>query len=229
MICNGVALDSRYVVPYNPYLSMNVEVCNSIHSCKCFYKYVYKSPETASVTMELATNEHTKKDTVDEIKRSLNSRFITASEVMWRMFSFNVHGRVPSIHCLAVHEENLQSITIHEDRVEDAMTDVKDTTLLGWFKLNSSDPNAHKFKCHEIPEHYVWSKWTQRKRGRFIGCVYTTSPSQCERHYLHLLCHHVLGATSFADLCASPVGEVSTTCKAAAMKLGLLDTDEEWD
>ena len=83
---------------------------------------------------------------------------------MWRMFSFNVYGRDPSIQCLAVHEENLQSITFCKDRGEDVKTDVKDTTLLVWFKLNYSDPNAYKFKYPEIPEHYVWStschKWT---------------------------------------------------------------------
>ena len=66
----------------------------------------------ASVAMESATNEHTKKDTVDEIKRFVNSRFITASEAMWRMFSFDVYDRDPSIQCLAVHEENLQSSNI---------------------------------------------------------------------------------------------------------------------
>ena len=70
MICNGVALENRHVVPYNPYLSINynahinVEVCSSIHSCKYLYKYVYKGPDMASVTMESATNEHTKKGTL---------------------------------------------------------------------------------------------------------------------------------------------------------------------
>ena len=68
-----------------------------------------------------------------------------------------------------------------------------------------------------------------RKRGRCIGHVFTTSPSQGERHYLHLLFHHVPDATSFADLHKSLDGVVSTTFKAAAMKLGLLDTDEKWD
>ena len=33
----------------------------------------------ASVAMGSATNEHTKKDTVDEIKIFVNTRFITAS------------------------------------------------------------------------------------------------------------------------------------------------------
>ena len=33
----------------------------------------------------------------DEIKKFVNSRFITASESMWRFFKFNVHSRDPSV------------------------------------------------------------------------------------------------------------------------------------
>ena len=52
---NGVPLDNRYIVPYNPYLSkkysahINVEICSTINSCKYLYKYVYKGPDMASV------------------------------------------------------------------------------------------------------------------------------------------------------------------------------------
>ncbi len=47
--CNlGFVFDNRWVVPYNPYLTMqyqchiNVEVCSSITAVKYLYKYVYK-------------------------------------------------------------------------------------------------------------------------------------------------------------------------------------------
>ena len=52
---NGVPLDNRYIMPYNPYLSkkysvhINVEICSTINSCKYLYKYVYKGPDMASV------------------------------------------------------------------------------------------------------------------------------------------------------------------------------------
>ena len=52
---NGVPLDNRYAVPYNPYFSMkynahiNVEICSTVNSCKYLYKYVYKGPDMASV------------------------------------------------------------------------------------------------------------------------------------------------------------------------------------
>ncbi len=43
----GFAFDNRWVVPYNPYLSLffnchiNVEVCSSVAAVKYLYKYVY--------------------------------------------------------------------------------------------------------------------------------------------------------------------------------------------
>ena len=52
----------------------------------------------------------------------------------------------------------------HEVHQEDAIANVKNTILLGWFKLNRTDPDARNFKYHVIPEHYVWNtqqaKWT---------------------------------------------------------------------
>ena len=174
---SGVPLDNKYVVPYNPYLSkkynahINVEICSSIQSCKYLYKYVYKGPDMASVGIDT-------EDKGDEIKRFVNSRFITASECMWRFFTFDVHGRDPSIQRLAVHEHNKQSVIFKENNVVQALEKVNRTTLLAWFQLNHRLASARKFKYHEIPEHFVWNtrlcQWTERKRGRCIGRMYTT-------------------------------------------------------
>ena len=97
----------------------------------------------------------------------MNSRFMTSSEGYWRVCSFDTHGRDPSIQRLAVHEKFSQLITFNEENPEEAISNVKDTTLLAWFKLNEKDPEARKFMYHEIPEHYVWNsshKWTPRKQ-----------------------------------------------------------------
>ena len=124
-------------------------------------------------------------------------------------------------------------VTFNEENPKEAVSDPKNTTLLTWFNLNQSDPDARQLKYHEIPEHYVWNhsqhKWTKRKKCRCIRHLYTTNPSQGERHYLHLLLHHIPGAMSFADLKVSPDGTIQTTYKEAAMKLGLLETDDEQD
>ena len=233
---NGVKLDNKYVVPYNPFLSkkynahINVEICSSIQSCKYLYKYVYKGPDMASVAVESEVQVPKEKNT-DEINKFVNARFVTASEACWQIMSFPVHGRDQSIQRLAVHEENLQMITFDEAEPEDAIKNPKDTTLLAWFKLNQRDQEARKYNYHQIPEHYVWNrhKWTPRKRGHCVGRMYTTNPSQGERHYLRILLHHIPGAVSYNDLRTTPDGRIHMTFKDTAIALGLLESDTEWD
>ena len=242
---NGVPLNNRYIVPYNPYLSkkysadINVEICSTINSCKYLYKYVYKGPDMASVQVVQNQGDpadislDTQPREQDEIKKFVNLQFITASETYWNISGNDVHGREPSIQRLAIHEENLQTVYFQENNVAEAITNPKNTTLLAWFKLNQVDANAQMLKYHEIPEHYVWNQsqhqWTKRKRGRCIGHLYTTNPSQGERHYLHILLHHIPGAKSFEDLKMSPDGMLLSTFKETAIAHGLLESDTEWD
>ena len=97
-------MDNRYVVPYNPYLStkyqahINVEICNSIKSCKYLYKYVYKGPDMASVSTEVVSQRNNEGETsegknIDEIAKFVNSRFMTSSEGFWKICFFDTHGR----------------------------------------------------------------------------------------------------------------------------------------
>ena len=85
-------------------------------------------------------------------------------------------------------------------------------------------------KYHEIPEKYVWdgksSKWPEHKTGKMIGHVYTTNAAQGERHYLHLLLHHVPGPMSYANLKTLPNGTKCESFKQTATHLGLLATDD---
>ena len=95
---NGVPLDNRHIVPYNPYLSkkynahINVEICSTINSCKYLYKYVYKGPDMASVQVvdnqgdALDNTSDTQPKEQDEIKFFVNLQFITASESYWCIF-----------------------------------------------------------------------------------------------------------------------------------------------
>ena len=107
-------------------------------------------------------------------------------------------GGETSIQRLAVHEENLPTLYFQENDVAEVITNPKSTTLLAWSKLNKVDADAWMLKYHKIPEYYVWNQsqhhWTKRKRGRCIGCLYTTNPCQGERHYLRILLHHIPGA-----------------------------------
>ena len=102
---NGVELDNRWVVPYNPYLSkrynahINVEICSSILAFKYLYKYVYKGSDRATVVLENANNNA---EGVNEIKEYVDARCVTPPEAMWRIFQNKMHGRSHSITRLQV-------------------------------------------------------------------------------------------------------------------------------
>ena len=68
----------------------------------------------------------------DEIKKFVNYRFITASECMWRFFGFDIHGRSPSVQCLAVHEEDKHTVVFNEQKPQQALEkEKKQLFLLG--------------------------------------------------------------------------------------------------
>jgi hypothetical protein len=72
-ISRNKSIDSRWVVPYNPWLLLkydchiNVEICSSIKSIKYLYKYVYKGPDR--VAMEVHG-----RSSVDEIQQYVDAR-----------------------------------------------------------------------------------------------------------------------------------------------------------
>ena len=66
---------------------------------KYLYKYVYKGPDMAVVTLEMDGDEQT----VDEIKRYIDGRYISASEAFWRFFRFSMHEEWPNVMPLSVH------------------------------------------------------------------------------------------------------------------------------
>jgi hypothetical protein len=59
---SSFVFDNRWVVPYNPYLTMqyqchiNVEVCSSITTVKYLYKYVYKGHDRALAVVQPCRN-----------------------------------------------------------------------------------------------------------------------------------------------------------------------------
>ncbi|XP_046681373.1 uncharacterized protein LOC124368141 [Homalodisca vitripennis] len=87
---NGVDLDSRWVVPYNPVLTrtflahINVELCNYVKSIKYICKYVNKGSDQAAFVLE---NER------DEVSSYEAGRYISCSEAAWRIFCSTIHER----------------------------------------------------------------------------------------------------------------------------------------
>ena len=233
----GHQVDNRWIVPYNPYLSLkfnahiNLEACTSVKSVKYLFKYVYKGHDCANVEVtESATVDH------DEIKNFLDARYVSAPEACWRLFKFPMHRQSHSIVRLALHLPDHQAVYFTPGNAADAADAAaqKETTLTAYFKYNQE--HATDLCYHEFPQKYVYEKkngtyqWRDRaeREATTIGIVYTASPKDVERFCLRLLLHHVPGATSYEDL-RTVNGHVAASFKEACLLRHLLEDDTEWD
>jgi hypothetical protein len=149
----GFVFDNRWVVPYNPYLTMrykchiNVEVCSSITAVKYLYKYVYKGHDRALAVVQpqagalpivapraatSGANGNNVHAARDEVQNYLNGRYVSASEACHRLFAFDLHGMHPNVYRLAVHLPNEQTTYFPEGTtVGEAMMRNNSTTLIG--------------------------------------------------------------------------------------------------
>lgn len=106
-----VDVDNRWIVPYSPILSkafetyINVEYCNSVKSIKYICKYVNKGKDMAIFAV---TNAN------DEVSQYQMGRYVSSNEAIWRIFSFAIHERYPTVVHLAVHLENGQRVYFNE-------------------------------------------------------------------------------------------------------------------
>ena len=238
---NGVILDNRWVVPYNPYLCtkysahINVEICSTVKAVKYLYKYVYKGHDKIMVGLQKAeTSDSDQKGTnvYNEITHYVDARYVSASEACWRIFHYDLHTHSPAIQRLAVHLPGQEQVICSEGKAQQALQHNKNTTLTGWFKINQTNPLATTIPYHLFPEHFTWNQsshtWAPRKKGNVIGRLYRANPAEGERFFLRLLLHHCPGATCYEDLRKLEDGTVCTTFKETAMRRGFLQHDEEW-
>lgn len=117
---NGVKLENRYVVHYNPYLLMkyqahiNVKWCNQSRSIMDLFKYVNKGNGRVTATMYERNATTDKTQIIDEINLYYDCRYILACEAVWRMYMFDIHYRQPSVERLSFHLPN-QQVIVYED------------------------------------------------------------------------------------------------------------------
>lgn len=207
---------------------INVEICLSVRSIKYIHKYVYKGHDYCNieVAVENGTLDH------DEIDTFLNARYFGPSEAAWRMFVYHMHDQSHAVVRLSVHLPDSQNIHFKNDASEEALikTELRNTQLVAWFKLNSNPATRSPYLYPETPIHYVWNKneWHKRKiYTKTIGRMYNVSPSDSERYHLRLLLLYVIGATSFDDI-RTYKNVTCPTFKAAGTKRGLILDDMEW-
>jgi len=155
---SNFVFDNRWVVSYNPYLTMrykchiNVEVCSSIMAVKYLYKYVYKGhdrvlamvqpearalPATAPQAASSGADGNNVLVAWDEVQNYLDGRYVSANKACHRLFAFDLHGIHPNVYRLAVHLPNEETTYFPEGTtVGEAMMRNNSTTLTGWCDFN---------------------------------------------------------------------------------------------
>ncbi|XP_019179268.1 PREDICTED: uncharacterized protein LOC109174489 [Ipomoea nil] len=118
---NGIDLDNRYVVPHNRYLlfkyksHINVEWCNQSRSIKYLFKYVNKGNDRVTAEFYKAMIDGAGNEIVDEINMYYDCRYVSACEVTWRLFSFEIQYRTPPVERLSFHLPDCQSVVFQDD------------------------------------------------------------------------------------------------------------------
>ena len=173
-----------------------------------------------------------------------SGRYICSSEAVWRIFSFDIHERAPTITHLAIHLDNGQRVFFTENNANDIVNNPRDTTLTAFFKLCADDEFAKTLTYDKIPGFYTWNQSTKtfqrRKQGTTVegpprvkqtdalGRVYAVHLNNSECFYLRMLLHIVKGPTSFARL-RTVEGVTHDTFQGACKSVGLLEDDSQWE
>ncbi|XP_057248444.1 uncharacterized protein LOC125495260 [Beta vulgaris subsp. vulgaris] len=157
---NGVHLDNRFVVPYNPQLlrkyraHINVEWCNQSRSIKYLFKYINKGYDRVTAAAYQNRNSSDDPQKIDEIKMYYDCRYISACEAVWRIYGFPIHHRTPAVERLSFHLPGEQMVvyTDHMD-VEDVLDrpNVNKTKFLSWMECNQKYEEARQLTYVEFP------------------------------------------------------------------------------
>ncbi|XP_024636211.2 uncharacterized protein [Medicago truncatula] len=228
-------VDNRYVVPYNRLLLLkynahiNVEWCNQSRSIKYLFKYVNKGHDRVTATFYEGGV-----DTYDEIKMYYDCRYLSACEAAWRIFSFDINYREPSVERLSFHLEGEEPVVFEDhENLEDVIQKphIRDTKFLAWFEANKKYPEAKDLTYGEFPMKFVWKaserRWSPRQRGISVGRIHFVPPGSGEKFYLRLLLNFVKGPCCYNDI-YTVNGKKFNTFKEACFALGLIDDDKEF-
>ncbi|DBA05041.1 TPA: hypothetical protein N0F65_000729 [Lagenidium giganteum] len=211
---------------------MNVEISSSIQSVKYLYKYVYKGHDRVQANVEGHDNDRN----LDETRRFVDARYVSASEAFWRIMDFKLQWMQPSVMPLQVHLEDRQHVVYDEDDDPESVLDEnRRTTLTEWMTYNREHPHdsiAKQTLYGDFPSLFTWKmperQWFPRGGQTSVGRMHFVNPRDVERYHLRLLLNHAPGAISFQDL-RTVDGEVQETFLAAARARRLLQSDEEFD
>ncbi|GBP93805.1 hypothetical protein EVAR_59348_1 [Eumeta japonica] len=209
-----IEIGNEFIVPYCPLLSRIFETHANVESCHSAKSIKYLC------------------------------KYVSTNEALWRLLSFQIHERYPTVVHLAVHLENGQRVYFTEANAAQRAERPPSTTLTSFFAMCEADPFAATLMYVEMPKYYTWNqstkKFQRRKQGTpvpdwpqvfstdALGRMYTVHPRNDECFYLRLLLVNVRGPKSFAHL-KTVNGHQCQTYREACQLLGLLENDSHWD
>ena len=78
------------------------------------FKYIYKGHDRASVAVREADKEDSEGN-IDEIKQYRDARWVTPSKALWRIYSFDLSERSPSVLSLQLHLPDMHMVSFHQN------------------------------------------------------------------------------------------------------------------
>ncbi|KAH1241604.1 ATP-dependent DNA helicase pif1 [Glycine max] len=239
---NGVIIDNRYIVPYNPRLlrkyqaHINIEWCNQSTSIKYLFKYINKGYDRVTAVLIHEDNDQTENGGThnDEIKEYLDCRYICPCESTWRIFGFPIHGRKPVVERLHFYLRGQHSVLYEDhDDINDVLSkpSISDSKFISWMNTNQNFVEGRNLTYAKFVFKFVYNQkkrcWHLRKKGYTIGRLLWVPPITWELFYLRMMLTVCKGATPFEDL--RTVDNVQYfTYKEACFAMGFLQDDKEF-
>jgi hypothetical protein len=175
-------MDSRWVVPYNPYFTKkykahkNFEVCIGVKAIKYINKYVYKVSGRTALVIE---------DTQDEIKNYLHSKYIGPSETVWNLFQFKTHEEDLTVISLQVHLPGQQAVYFPSEASTAEIARILErnmTTLMAFFAYNARNEDGRQHLYQEFPQHFIFDERRKKMAPSLVRfCHWQDVPLQSYR------------------------------------------------
>ena len=94
---------------------------------------------------------------VNEVDQYQLGRYVSSNEAVWRILSFPIHERHPTVVHLAVHLENGQRVYFTTENARERMLSPPSTTLTAFFSLCRDNTFARTLLYSEVPTYYTWN------------------------------------------------------------------------
>ena len=230
-------IGNNYVVTYNPELLLefdahiNVEIVGIDPNApptpqlfKYLMNYLFKGGDRIVAGVEVDNGMH------DEIKRFVDSRYLSTHEALWRLLEYKMRQQKPACESLPVHlpQENLVQFEPNQLHDPEFLEKRQRTKLTAFFDLvQSSNGKLSDLMYENVPNDFSWNdrskRWTTRQNNQkfpTIGRLAWVHPRMTEAFYLRLLLMHVPGPNSFVAL-RTVDGVVCDSFLEAARRRGL--------